>query len=236
MSRQTKFGLLAAAAIFGSTGFNLFVMQPDAPRGSRPERAYRGLDQLPGAGSTALNPPVPAAARAVEPAGATGGKRSSASEPASDPARTIRAVQQALAVRGYYTGVADGVLGLATRAAIMDFEQENGQPLTGEASPAVLKSVAMAPRRGEIRAAGVTMANDQRPSAEAEGVIRTVQQSLDRLGYRPGPADGRMGEATAAAIRAFEADQSLDVTGRVYAELVLRLAERTKAGHVANSD
>lgn len=234
-SRPIKFGLLAGAAILGSTGFNLFVMQPDAARGSRPERAYRGLDQLPGSNSNSLRPSsgTGSDAGAIEDAG---GKRLPAAGSGSEAVRITRAVQQALAVRGYYAGEADGVAGVTTRAAIMDFEEESGLPQTGEASEAVLKSVLMAAPRGQIRASGIKIAAATRPGPEAENVIRTVQQLLDRLGYRPGPADGRLGEATAAAIRAFEADQSLDGTGRIYADLVVRLAERTKVGHVANGD
>ena len=236
LSRPMKFGLLAGAAILGSTGFNLFVMQPDAARGSRPERAYRGLDQLPGASSTALKPSVADSGGDIEPVDTAPAKRSAAAESSSELVRTTRAVQQALAVRGYYAGVADGVAGVTTRAAIMDFEQESGLPQTGEATGGLLKSIPMAPRRGEIRASGVRIATVVRAGSEAESVIRMVQQSLDRLGYRPGPADGRMGETTAAAVRSFEANQSIEITGRIYADLVMRLAERTKVGHLATGD
>lgn len=49
-----------------------------------------------------------------------------------------------------------------------------------------------------------------RPSSAA---IREIQALLAQLGYDPGPADGLMGRRTASAIRAFESDRGLAVTG-----------------------
>ena len=49
-------------------------------------------------------------------------------------------------------------------------------------------------------------------AGSADG-MRKIQNSLARLGYDAGPADGIMGRKTRAAIRAFEADQELPATG-----------------------
>ena len=43
-------------------------------------------------------------------------------------------VQQELARRGYNPGRIDGVLGAQTEAAIRDFQDDNGLPITGEVS------------------------------------------------------------------------------------------------------
>ena len=45
--------------------------------------------------------------------------------------------------------------------------------------------------------------------------IATLQRSLHRLGYDPGPVDSILGTRTKAAIRAFQADAGLPVTGQV---------------------
>jgi peptidoglycan hydrolase-like protein with peptidoglycan-binding domain len=45
---------------------------------------------------------------------------------------TIREVQRQLASRGYNPGPADGVLGRATRAALMDFQRKENLPVTGQ--------------------------------------------------------------------------------------------------------
>jgi peptidoglycan hydrolase-like protein with peptidoglycan-binding domain len=53
--------------------------------------------------------------------------------------------------------------------------------------------------------------------------LREAQRLLAQLGFDPGPADGLLGPRTSAAIRAFQQEQGLTVTGRasrrIYASL-----------------
>jgi peptidoglycan hydrolase-like protein with peptidoglycan-binding domain len=51
---------------------------------------------------------------------------------AAPSSATIREVQRQLASRGYNPGPADGVLGRATRAALMDFQRKENLPVTGQ--------------------------------------------------------------------------------------------------------
>ena len=51
-------------------------------------------------------------------------------------------------------------------------------------------------------------------SAYDEGAVRNIQAGLQRLGYDPGPADGRFGPQTEAAIRRFQQDNGLAVDGQ----------------------
>ena len=44
--------------------------------------------------------------------------------------------------------------------------------------------------------------------------VRDIQAGLQRLGYNPGPADGRMGPKTSAAIRQYEQDNGMSVDGQ----------------------
>ena len=44
---------------------------------------------------------------------------------------------------------------------------------------------------------------------------RQIQMALKRRGYDPGPVDGLLGRRTSNAIRAFQADHGLAVTGMV---------------------
>ena len=56
------------------------------------------------------------------------------------------------------------------------------------------------------------------PAGDADDTgarIANLQRALRRLGYDPGPADGILGTRTKAAIRAFQADAGLPVTGQV---------------------
>ena len=110
-------------------------------------------------------------------------------------------MQRELQIRGYETGARDGVAGVMTRAAIMAYEHDHGLALTARPSQQLLKAIVL----GEAgKGKGV-----KAETAEAQDVIRSVQRSLAKLRYKPGPANGRMTPETARAIRAFEGDQAL---------------------------
>ena len=132
---------------------------------------------------------------------------------------TIRAIQRELRQRGYGALVSDGSLRLATRAAIMAYEYDHGLPLTGQASETLLARILFggAPAADPAAAGKVG-------SAEAQEVVRSVQQSLAALGYQPGAPDGQLQEETIRAIREFEMDKGLVPRGRISAELVAQLA------------
>jgi hypothetical protein len=53
--------------------------------------------------------------------------------------------------------------------------------------------------------------------------VRTAQYLLHRLGYDPGPADGREGSRTLAAVRAYQKDKGERADGRITQALVDRL-------------
>ncbi len=146
------------------------------------------------------------------------------------PQRTAdvtRAVQRELALRGYETGAADGVVGLMTRAAIMGFEYDHGMVMTGAPSQELLKRIVLG------GGSAATPIGSKGQSPEARDVIHTVQTSLTKLGYRPGRIDGELSPQTARAIREFEVDQTLSETGRVSGPLVVRLARLVNADRVA---
>lgn len=68
--------------------------------------------------------------------------------------------------------------------------------------------------------------NVARPVSAASGdpVVFTVQQALARAGYGPLPPDGFPGPRTADAVRRFQLDEGLEVTGRIDEALIQRLA------------
>jgi hypothetical protein len=59
-----------------------------------------------------------------------------------------------------------------------------------------------------------------------------LQQLLDEQGYDPGPVDGIFGDRTARAIRSYQTNNGLKVTGRPSADLVerLRVSGREQTG------
>jgi Putative peptidoglycan binding domain len=137
---------------------------------------------------------------------------------------TVRAIQRELKQRGYGPVAGDGTMSLATRAAIMAFEHDQGLALTAEANDLLLKRLLLG-----ASSAGDAAGARKVASAQAEQVVRTVQQALATLGYQPGRTDGRLGESTVSAIRDFEVDKGLVPKGRVSAELVVRLGDTATA-------
>ena len=64
------------------------------------------------------------------------------------------------------------------------------------------------------------------PLAEVkEGDHSGLQGRLKNLGYDPGPADGKLGPRTRAALAVFQADQDLDITGEADDATLAKLEE-----------
>ena len=121
-------------------------------------------------------------------------------------AETVRAIQRELKLRGYGPLGSDGAIELATRAAIMAYEHDQGVALTGEASERLLKRILF----GAVETPGTASGGAGKiKSASAEQVVRSVQQWLAALGYQPGRTDGRLSEDTIKAIREFEVEKGL---------------------------
>lgn len=70
------------------------------------------------------------------------------------------------------------------------------------------------------------------PQASSE-VVKKAQEALDRAGYQVGVADGRMGTRTVAAIKRFQADRFLPVTGSLDQTTVAALGVGSAAANLA---
>lgn len=138
-----------------------------------------------------------------------------------------KAIQRELQIRGYETGARDGIVGAMTRGAIMAYEHDHGLPLTARPSDALLKSIVL----GEAGKAGKKPAKVE--TGEARDIVRHVQRSLAKLGYKPGSPSGNLTPETVRAIRAFETDQALSVSGRISGPLIARLERLAGTGRVA---
>jgi peptidoglycan hydrolase-like protein with peptidoglycan-binding domain len=141
------------------------------------------------------------------------------------PIEVVKAIQAQLARRGYEPGAADGVIGLATRAAILAYEHDQGLPLTAEPSEGLLARLQGLPSERPASSRGMRPAR----APHVEMLVRTAQQSLAQLGYFTGKIDGLVGDETVRAIREFEMDSGLVPTGRISAPLILRLARSTSS-------
>jgi len=137
---------------------------------------------------------------------------------------------------GLYEGPLDGLNGPATERAIRAFERRAGQVETGEATEALLALVLLqgdAPPAGGIPVPrskpGFSGTLESSPGAETDaGVdadphLMRIQKALSELGYGPLKADGLMGANTTAAIKRFEFDRGLPMTGTPGPKVIERL-------------
>lgn len=154
----------------------------------------------------------------------------------------IAGIQRELARIGLYNGAIDGVSGFRTEAAIRAFETAAGIPATGAPSVELLAALKrpLPPRETQSIAMGSTEAAElnRRERERAEMIAaeerrleairlgetcKVIQTALNRIGYGPLPVDGNAGSETLDAIRRFELDNGMPVTGQVGDALVARL-------------
>lgn len=140
---------------------------------------------------------------------------------------------------GLYEGPLDGLSGPATERAIRAFERRAGQAETGKANEALLALILLhgeAPQSSFIPIPRPKPGSDggsSRSSApavvaetvdpEADPHLQKIQKALSDLGYGPLKADGVMGANTTAAIKRFELDRGLPLTGEPGSQTIERL-------------
>jgi len=111
--------------------------------------------------------------------------------------KLIWEVETELTRRGYKTGPIDGTMDQQTAAAIRSYEDDAGLAVTGKANLALLENLEYSNARN------VT-----------ERDIREIERRLNRRGYAVGSVDGVVDTRTTAAIKSYQADAGLAVTGR----------------------
>ncbi len=165
---------------------------------------------------------MPQAADAVLPPGPL------AESDESNRAEITKGVQRELNTINYEAGTADGVLGLVTRAAIFAYEYDNGMVLTGQPSDQLLSQLIL----GSSSLTQSSARPGKTTTPDAESLVRAVKQQLSALGYQTGVAGGKLTPEFARAIREFETDQKLKVSGRISGPMesrLLRLQSEPKA-------
>jgi peptidoglycan hydrolase-like protein with peptidoglycan-binding domain len=113
--------------------------------------------------------------------------------------QTLRSAQRTLNNRGFQAGPANGNMTPQTRAALKEFQKSENLEETGQLNPGTLAALGIPP--------GDTL-------VLSNPVVRQMQQRLKSRGFDAGPADGRMGASTRAAIREFQRSENLPVSGR----------------------
>jgi murein L,D-transpeptidase YcbB/YkuD len=134
------------------------------------------------------------------------------------------ALQQSLALAGYYTATVDGVYGPATVDAVEALQKAHDLPVTGamdQATSAALDS--------ELADLGGDAAEQSVATAAA------VQQTLSLAGFWTGPIDGEWTPALTEALKAFQTQLGVKPSGVVDAATVAAL-ERAIADLQAESE
>ncbi len=132
----------------------------------------------------------------------------------------VLVLQQMLESLGYDLGGADGVFGGRTEQAVQAVQRAYGLGADGVVGPktlAVLEAAAE-PAGSELGARVLRL------GCRGEDV-RTVQESLARLGFDPGAADGALGPHTVKAINGFLAAQGLAAEGTLGPEGLMALVQ-----------
>ena len=119
-----------------------------------------------------------------------------------------------------------------TMAAIMAYQHDHDLPVTGLASSQLLKNMILGGSVG-----GSSGSELVSPPEEMTLLVRMIQKTLADLDYKPGPIDGLLGNATRSAIKKFERDRKLTVSGRISGQLLqeLRKANGGRLSQLASS-
>lgn len=142
--------------------------------------------------------------------------------PPATPDELVRALQLELSEAGYYGGPADGFAGSRTGAAIVAFERITGREVTGKVSPEVLEAIRAA-TPAEQNQGDAAITGSVAP-AHPDARVAKVQNALSRAAYGQIRADGVFGPQTRDAIKQFQADHGLPVTGAIDDALLMELA------------
>jgi peptidoglycan hydrolase-like protein with peptidoglycan-binding domain len=140
-----------------------------------------------------------------------------------------REVQSALADKGLYSGVMDGIYGAKTRSAIIQYQQSNNLKQTGKVSAKLLTQIVMSGKaieRVPVPKFQVALTNSQPLPAmqpAEKGLVSAIQSGLKNYGYDDIVIDGVMGDQTSQAIRRFELDYGLQITGEASTRLLQKL-------------
>jgi hypothetical protein len=114
----------------------------------------------------------------------------------------VAAAQQRLKDRGYYSGPVDGVMGPRTAAALRAYQRDHGLSATGRLDS---KTASALGNETSLTAAASRQWSMSAPLSISSWIADTM----------PAPLDGVLGPATENALRAYQRDRGLTVTGRL---------------------
>ena len=127
-------------------------------------------------------------------------------------------LQTALIELGYLSGTADGKYGAKTAQAVAAFQQQNGLSTVSSADAATQGLLFEGkPLNARGRAQSVSVVPTIEGFSVTQGrsgtLVRSIQASLQELGYYTGKLDGKYGASTVSAVKKFQKKNGLSATG-----------------------
>lgn len=127
-------------------------------------------------------------------------------------------LQNDLINAGYFARTPDGCYGSSTAKAVALFEKDHGLTVNGVADDSVQSAIAGLAGKTYRNGGGVVMAIGNYGSD-----VQQCQQVLKSNGYLSGDVDGNFGPETEKAVRWFQRDQGLPVSGVIDEETLSAL-------------
>lgn len=168
------------------------------------------------------------ATRSITVPGTVGGraiKTAAVPQPVDPPTlnETVNAIQRELKAVGHYGGSVDGRPSRALTAAIIAYQFEQGLPVDGESSEALVKRLILG---ATLQPARKYLPGEIVPGSPADKLVRWVIAGLNSLGHEAGPPQSRLDTSALRAIRAFESAERMAQSGRIGEALVRQLESR----------
>jgi peptidoglycan hydrolase-like protein with peptidoglycan-binding domain len=148
-----------------------------------------------------------------------------------DSDELTKELQMALADKEIYTGSIDGIYGSRTKTAIMTYQEQMKLKASGKVSVKLLSHILMSGKAAahvpvptqQVALPGSE--NNIRAIVESKSLVSAIQAGLKNYGYDDIVIDGVMGNQTSNAIKRFELDYGLQITGEPSNSLLKKLSD-----------
>jgi peptidoglycan hydrolase-like protein with peptidoglycan-binding domain len=137
---------------------------------------------------------------------------------------TVLELQRELNRLGFDAGPVDGLMGARTRGAIQAYQRDNQLLVDGRPTSSLLSHV-RATAQGRTPAPTPATSRSELSSR----LVADIQEALRESGYTTGRASGRLDDQTRSAIRGYESDHGLLMSGEPSTELLRHMRERASA-------
>ncbi len=140
-------------------------------------------------------------------------------------------LQIALAEKNIYSGSIDGIYGTRTKNAIVAYQEKSNLNANGKVTAKLLSHVLMSGKaiaRIPVPTHNVALLGSDQTDAsngKSKKLVSAIQAGLKNYGYEDIIIDGVMGNQTSNAIRRFELDYGLQITGEASNTLLKKLKD-----------